>query len=337
MGRPHLPAPFPSGEGGVNADTVTLLVAALLIPVALVLLEWGADNFTDGVAAIGETTGIPETLLGLLTAGIEWEELAVVAIAAASGKVGIAVGDVIGSNIANITGSFSLGLLAAPVYPARTDQRFALALLAVTALICAPLATGEIGRPVGGALVVGFVAYLALLVVLVMRGRTAVMLMEEDDGDDDTERPLPRLVVRALLGLAAIIAGAAALVQGAVQVATFFAVPDVLIGLTVVAVGTTLPDKVISIVGARRGQSGIVIANTIGSNFCNLLAALGAAALIRPLAIDRPTRLFDLPVLLGTTALLAALLMRRSVGRWAGVGLLAVYVAYLALAAMMHH
>jgi cation:H+ antiporter len=317
---------------------VTLLVAALLIPVALVLLEWGADAFTDGVAAVGEATGIPESLLGMLTAGIEWEELAVVAIAAASGKIGIAVGDVIGSNIANITGSFSLGLLAAPVYPTRTDRRFSLALLIVTALACMPLATGETGRSVGGALVIGFVAYLALLVVLVVRGRTAIMRDAEDDDDDNDEAalPLPRLVIRTLLGLAAIIAGAAALVEGAVRVASFFGVPDVLIGLTVVAVGTTLPDKFISIVGARRGQSGIVIANTIGSNFCNLLAALGVAALIRPLTIDRQTRLFDLPVLLGTTALLAALLMRRSVGRWAGVGLLVIYVAYLALAAIIH-
>lgn len=317
---------------------MTLLVALLLIPVALALLEWGADAFTDGVAAIGEETGVPETLIGLLTAGIEWEELAVVAIAAASGKIGIAVGDVIGSNIANITGSFSLGLLAAPVHPTRTDRRFALALLIVTALACAPLATGEIGRPVGGALVIGFVAYLALLVVLVVRGQSSITLADDDDddNDDDETRPLPRLVARTMLGLAAILLGAEALVEGAIRVAAFFGVPDVLIGLTVVAVGTTLPDKVISIVGARQGQSGVVIGNTVGSNFCNLLAALGVAALIRPLAIDRPTRLFDLPVLLGTTALLAMLLMRRVVGRRAGVGLLALYVAYLALAAVIH-
>ncbi len=315
---------------------MTLLIVFLLIPVALVLLEWGADTFTDGVAALGEETGVPETLLGLLTAGIEWEELAVVAIAAASGRVGIAVGDVIGSNIANITGSFSLGLLAAPMYPGRTDRRFALALLVVTALVCAPLATGEIGRPVGGALVIGFVAYLVLLIALVMRGRT--MIVREDDDDADTVAPLslPRLIIRTLLGLAAILIGAAALVQGAVRIAAFFGVPDVLIGLTVVAVGTTLPDKFISIIGARRGQSGVVIANTVGSNFCNLLAALGVAALIRPLPVDRATRLFDVPVLLGTTALLATMLMRRAIGRWAGVGLLILYGGYLALAALIH-
>jgi cation:H+ antiporter len=311
---------------------VTLFVALLLIPVALVLLEWGADAFTDGVAAIGEETGVPETLLGLLTAGIEWEELAVVAIAAASGKIGIAVGDVIGSNIANITGSFSLGLLAAPVYPRRADRRFALALLVVTALVCASLATGEIGRPVGGALIIGFVAYLALLVVLVVRGQSDITRAD----DDDEALSMPRLVARTMLGLAAILLGAEALVAGAVRVASFFGVPDVLIGLTIVAVGTTLPDKLISVVGARRGQSGVVIGNTVGSNFCNLLAALGVAALIRPLAIDRPTRLFDLPVLLGTTALLVVLLAQRAIGRWAGVGLLALYVAYLALAALIH-
>ncbi|MHB8644701.1 MAG: sodium:calcium antiporter [Thermomicrobiales bacterium] len=317
---------------------MTLLIALLLVPVALVLLEWGAETFTDGVAAIGEETGIPETLLGLLTAGIEWEELAVVAIAAASGRVGIAVGDVIGSNIANITGSFSLGLLAAPIAPGRTDRRFALTLLAVTALVCAPLATGEVGRPVGGALVIGFVGYLVVLIALVVRGRTTITRADDDDDDDDAtvSLSLPRLVIRTLLGLAAILIGAAALVQGAVRIAAFFGVPDVLIGLTVVAVGTTLPDKFISIVGARRGQSGVVIANTVGSNFCNLLAALGVAALIRPLPVDRATRFFDLPVLLGTTALLASLLTRRTVGRWVGGGLLVLYLGYLVLAALIH-
>lgn len=315
---------------------MTLLIALLLVPVALVLLEWGADAFTDGIAVIGEETGIPETLLGLLTAGIEWEELAVVAIAAASGKVGIAVGDVIGSNIANITGSFSLGLLAAPIFPARHDRRFALALLVMTALVCVPLATGEIGRPVGGALLLGFVAYLVLVIVLVVRGRTRLVLTDDDKDDDDAEAPLWRTVVRTMLGLGAILLGAEALVEGGVRIATFFGVPDVLIGLTIVAVGTTLPDKFISIVGARRGQSGIVIANTVGSNVCNVLGALGVAALIRPLPIDRPTRLFDLPVLIGTTALLAVLLTRQRLGRRVGIGLLILYVAYLALAAIIH-
>jgi len=316
---------------------VTLVIAILLIPVALVLLEWGAETFTDGIGTIGAETGIPETLLGLLTAGIEWEELAVVAIAAASGNVGIAVGDVIGSNIANITGSFSLGLLVAPVFPNRTDRRFALALLVVTALVCVPLATGSVGRPVGGALVLAFVAYLALLVLLVVRGRTTLALGEDDDdNDDEAARPLSRTILRTMVGLGAILLGAEALVQGSVRIASFFGVPDVLIGLTLVAVGTTLPDKFISIVGARRGQSGLVIANTVGSNFCNLLGALGIAALIRPLPVDRTTRLIDLPILLGTTALLAAMLAWRSVGRWAGIALLVLYVGYLVLAALVH-
>src|SRR3954465_12533754 len=98
---------------------VSPLLAALLIPISLVLLEWGADAFTDGVAAIGARTGISETLLGLLTAGVEGGEPAGGAGAGGAGKVGIAVGDVIGANIANITGSFSLGLLVAPLSPAR--------------------------------------------------------------------------------------------------------------------------------------------------------------------------------------------------------------------------
>lgn len=317
---------------------MALLIALLLIPVALVLLEWGADAFTDGIAALGERTGVPQTLLGLLTAGIEWEELAVVLLAVLAGKPGIAVGDVIGANIANITGSFSLGLLFAPVRPLPLDRRFGLGLLAVTALACVPLAVGRVTRPVGGALVAGFVGYLALVVMLALRTRAAVFVPEADDDDDDdhTVTPLIRVIARTLAGLAAIVLGAEALVNGAVRLAAFFGVPDVLIGLTVVAFGTTLPDKIISVIGAQRGQGGVVIANAIGSNICNLLGALGLAALIAPLAVDGPTRAFDVPVMLGVTAILALLLWRRSIGRWAGVGLLALYVTYLALTAIIH-
>lgn len=315
---------------------MTLLIALLLLPVALVLLEWGADAFTDGVAALGARTGISETVLGLLTAGGEWEELAVVALAAASGRTEIAIGNVLGACIANIIGSFSLGLVAAPVHPRRDDRRFALALLVVTAALCAYLAgNGAVSRPAGGVLLGGFAAYLAVLIALVVRGRAGIALGEDDDDDSD-DTPVARLVLKTALGLAAIIGGAEILVEAAVGVARTFHVPEIVIGLTLVAVGTTLPDKLISIVGARRGQSGLVIANTVGSNFCNLLAALGLAALIRPLALDRTTRAFDVPVLLGATALLCALLLRPSVGRRAGVALLVLYVAYLAGAAVVH-
>ncbi len=321
-----------------------LIVFALLaLPVAFVLLEWGADNFTEGVAALGTRTGISPTVLGLLTAGGEWEEIAVVAIAAATGRTEIAIGNVIGACVANILGSFSLGVLAAPVSPRRDDRRFALALLAVTVAVCAPLAaTGTVNRAGGGALLFLFAAYLAVLVVLVVRGRAQITLGESDDDDDhDTDNdhdatPLSRLIVRTAAGLLAIIAGAEILVEAAVRVAGRLGVPEIVVGLTVVAIGTTLPDKIISIVGARRGQSSLVIANTVGSNFCNLLAALGIAALVRPLTLDRPTRAFDLPVLVGATALLTLLLTRRSVGQWAGAGLLTLYIAYLVGSTLLH-
>jgi cation:H+ antiporter len=313
------------------------LLIVLLIPVALILLEWGADAFTDGIAALGERTRVPETLLGLLTAGIEWEELAVVVLAVVAAKPGIAIGDIIGANIANIAGSFSLGLLAAPVRTTPLDRRFGFALLAVTAIVGIPLARGTVARPVGAVLLVGFVAYLGLLVLLVVRMRVAIFTPEDDDeAGDDATVPLIRLAIGTLLGLVAILLGAEVLVIDGVRIASFFGVPDVLVGLTLVAFGTTLPDKLIAVVGARRGRSGVVIANTVGSNACNLLGALGLAALIRPLAVDRPTRLFDLPVLLGTTALLAVLLCRARIGRWAGAVLLTLYVAYLVLAAIIH-
>lgn len=160
---------------------MTILVYIGLFVAGLVLLEKGADLFGDAVGDLAEHTGASPTVIGLLTAGMEWEELVVAVIAAAKGATGLAVGDIIGSNIANLTSSFSLGLLVRPLEPGPDDRRFAWAATGVTLLASVFMATGLVDRWMGGVLVVLFVGYLATLWRLLTRGSLRVRFEREDD------------------------------------------------------------------------------------------------------------------------------------------------------------
>jgi cation:H+ antiporter len=325
----------------------------VLFALGLLLLERGADLFTDKIGDIAKRTGQSDTVIGLLTAGMEWEELFVAVVAVATGHVGVALGDLLGSNIANITGSFSLGPLVRPIQTNRDDRRYSLLMLAVTAIVTLLLLVqGEISRSVGGLLVFIFIAYVAVLLIALHRGLLNVRFQSEDDEDNNVDesegrhdagdhgassaRPLWYEFGAAFLGLALIIGGAAAVVQAAVFIARSFNIPEVVIGLTLVAVGTTLPDNVINIAGALKGRHGLVTANTIGSNIFNLTFALGLAALVQPIHIEAQTLVFDLPVLLGCTALLTLMLFQARIARWQGAVLLCLYMAYLVVTFLLH-
>ena len=309
-----------------------MLVAAgygLLFLLGLVLLARGADLFTDRVGELAERTGAPETVIGLLTAGIEWEETLVVVLAALRGSVGIAVGDVIGSNIANLSGSFAAGLLARPVNITKDDRRYSWVMLAVTVLVSALVwYQGNVSRVTGGVLVALFAVYLVSLLISLRRGILRVRFEREEE-DEEEGRSTVTVALLSLGGLALIILGAEAVIRSAVYFAELLHVSEFVIGLTLVAVGTTLPDNVIAIAGALKGHSGIVTANAIGSNICNLLLPLGIAALVRPLPVDAATLAFDVPVLVGLTALMALFFVRPRLGRGTGALLLSLYVLYL--------
>ncbi|MBC7252077.1 MAG: hypothetical protein H5T62_17595 [Anaerolineae bacterium] len=300
----------------------------LLFLLGLVLLERGADLFTEQVGELAERTGVSETVIGLLTAGIEWEETLVVVLAALRGNVGIAVGDVIGSNIANLSGSFAAGLLARPVDISQDDRRYSWVMLVVTGLVAALLWwQGGVSRAAGGALVMLFALYLVSLLISLWRGVLRVRFEREQDGEE--ERSTVVVALLAMVGLALILLGAEAVIHSAVYLAALLHVSEFVIGLTLVAVGTTLPDNVIAIAGALKGRSGIVTANAIGSNICNLLLPLGIAALVRPLPVDSASLNFDLPVLVGLTALVTLFFSRPRLGRGTGALLLSLYVLYL--------
>ncbi len=313
------------------------LAYLLCFLVGLALLERGADWFTDAAAALATRLRAPQTLVGLLTAGGEWEELVVVLAAVLGGHGGLALGDVLGATIANVLGSFPLGLLARkPLQIERRARLYALALLLITVLVGGLLISGPITRPLGGALIAIFLVYLVSILLAIRRGMLSPPADNDHDNDEAEERAAmlryPPLALLALitLGLALVSLGAWLVVEPAVYVAHALGLSETIIGLTIVAIGTTLPDKAISLAGGLKQQGGLVVANTVGSNIFLLTLTLGLAAFAAPVAADAQTLRFDLPVMIGSALLLWLLLLRQRLHWRVGLLLLLLYAGYLA-------
>ena len=317
--------------------TIALSLAALVA--GLFLLEAGADRFTDAIGVLARRLHASENVVGLLTAGGEWEELLVVMLAIASGHPGLAVGNVIGSCLANLIGSMPLGFLGPrPLVPDRSARIYAAVMLLVTGLAAVFLIDGRVEPLAGGVLVAVFIGYVVSVLLVLKRGwlRPLMDLDEEADDEEAAAVPaaLPRLIGVVALSLAVVAGGAELVVLGAVEIARRVGLSDYAIGATVVAVGTTLPDKAISFIGGRRGQGGVVTANATGSNIFVLTLVLGLAALFSRggLAVAPDVVRVDLPLLLAASVLIVLLFRRPALHRRTGWFLLALYVAYVAYA-----
>ncbi len=312
---------------------MTLLLWLLAFLAGIALLEWGADAFTDRIGALARRWRAPESVVGLLTAGGEWEELLVVLVAAAGGYPGVALGNVVGSCVANLLGSFPLGAVGRPLRIDRASRRYAFVLLGVTALAAVLLADGRVGRAEGAGLLLVFAGYATSIVIVIRRGLLAPPFADDDDDDGPGEaRPVAIELAILALGLGAILLGATLVIEAAVRAGRAFGIPQVVLGAVVLAFGTTLPDNVVALRAGFKGQSGVVTANALGSNIFVLLLVVGLAALFRPLALDGALDLFrlNLAALLGATLLLTLLFLRPVLDRPAALLLLAFYAAYLA-------
>jgi len=306
----------------------------LLVAAGLVLLFLGGEGLVRGSVAIAERFGISKLLIGLVIVGFgtSTPELLVSVNAALDGAPEIALGNVVGSNIANILLIVGVAAIIAPILGwDRTAVREALVATLVS-LAAFALVQGEIITRIEGiAMLVVLTGYLFSSYWLEKRDRDAKTFRHEAEEFEDIPLPRPWLApVLALGGISALVFGADMLVEGAVNMARDFGVPDAVIGLSLVAIGTSLPELATAIVAAIRRHSDVVLGNVIGSNIFNILAILGVTVVIQPIEVSARFRAIDTPVMLGAALLLLALLFAsKKIGRAWGALMLTFYAAYM--------
>lgn len=306
----------------------------MLVAAGLVLLFVGGEALVRGAVAMAERIGVSKLLIGLVIVGFgtSTPELLVSVNAALDGAPEIALGNVVGSNIANILLILGLAAVIAPIMGwARTAVREALVATLVSLTAFALVQGAVISRMEGIAMLLVMAGYLVASYWLERRDRSAQTFQHEAEAFEGLPVGRPWLPVLLVLGgIAALVLGADLLVEGAVNIARVFDVPDAVIGLSLVAVGTSLPELATAIVAAIRRQSDVVLGNVIGSNIFNILAILGVTVVIQPIEVSARFREIDTPVMLGAALLLLAVLFAtRGIGRIRGAAMLAIYAAYM--------
>lgn len=297
----------------------------------IVGLFLGGEALVRGSVGIARRMAIPPLLIGLTVVGFgtSTPELLVSVDAALRGVPDIALGNVVGSNIANILLIVGLSALVWPIRVLGDTLRRDTAVMMAAALILVPVfAMGLMSRPAGALLVAALAAY------LIWAYRSAGQSPATAEAEDAAP-PAPILLSLIWVGggLVALMLGARFLVDGAVNIARDFGLSEAFIGLTIVAVGTSLPELATSLIAAIRRQSEIAIGNVVGSNIFNILGILGVTAVIAPIPVAPRFLGFDLPVLIGVSLLLTVLLLTQPrIGRLTGLIMLAGYAAYVILA-----
>ena len=298
----------------------------LLVIAGLTGLFVGGEALVRGAVGIARKLSLSPLLIGLTVVGFgtSTPELLVSVDAALRGVPDIAIGNILGSNIGNILLIVGLSALVWPIRVSGASlRRDTAVMMAATLALLVPFSLGMVHRVTGLLLVAGLAAYL----VHAYRNQDALPAPEDDD---PPAMPLWRAALWVGLGLAGLILGAGFLVDGAVGIARSFGLSEAFIGLTIVAVGTSLPELATSLVAAFRRQSEIAIGNIVGSNIFNVLGILGLTAAITPIPVAGRFPAFDLPVMIAASALLTGLLLlRASIGRGVGAGLLGTYGVYI--------
>ena len=320
-----------------------LFLNILLLIVGFAALVKGADFFVDGSSALARTFKVPGVIIGLtiVALGTSAPELAVSTSAAIQGANEIALSNVVGSNIFNLL--MVLGVCAIirpiPIEKMILKRDFPLSIIVTAALfgvLAIPLFTGkaqwtapvstvvsEVSRPIGIGLLVIFAAYMAFLIYVSRKNPTE---------EDVTENiPVWKSLLLILIGLACIVIGGQLVVENAKSIAAAFGMSETLIGLTVVALGTSLPELVTSIVAARKGEHGMAVGNVVGSNIFNLMFILGISSTIHPVAVNLAS-VTDLAILVVVSVAAYIFSLTNKISRIEGVLMVLMYIGTMAYA-----
>ncbi|MGB5345294.1 MAG: calcium/sodium antiporter [Woeseia sp.] len=309
----------------------------------LALLIWGADRFVFGGAATARNLGVAPLLIGLTVVAFATSapEILVSVVAALRGEPALAIGNAIGSNTANI--GLVLGTIAIlrPIeLTSATLRREMPALLAVSLLTVSLFLDSYLSR------IDGVVLWVSLIIVMVWLTRVGIRSSETDPMRTDYEAEIPvnvkmrTAVLWLLVGLGTLLLGADMLVDGAIDIARTYGVSEVVIGITLVAIGTSVPELAVSLVSALKGEYGLAIGNIVGSNIFNLLAVIGTAVLIQPTALPHSVLSLHIFVMVAFTLVLFAMTYEDDgtgrVHRFEGLCLISAYIGYISYVAIQN-
>ncbi len=316
-----------------------LFIAALIA--GFILLIWSADRFVDGAASIASNLGVSPLVVGMLVVGLGTSapEMLVSAEAALQGNPGLGIGNALGSNITNI--ALVLGVTAIfyvlPVHSKLLLNEFPL-MLASAILAWVLFADGFFSRTDGIILFAALVMVISWMILSAKNKKKAHdPLIEESIDEIPAELDLKLAIFWSIGGLILLILSSKLLVWGASSIASLLGISDLVIGLTIVAIGTSLPELAATISSARKGETDLAVGNIVGSNLFNTLAVLSLPGMISPSALPEGVLSRDLPIMIGLTTLLLIFSFgclkssRFQLNRWKGAFLLLCFFAYEAL------
>ncbi|EEH69111.1 calcium/sodium antiporter [Acinetobacter haemolyticus] len=311
--------------------------AVIAVIVGLILLVWSADKFIDGASATAGHLGMPPLLVGMIIVGFGTSapEIVVSVMAAIDGNPGLALGNAYGSNIANIALILGVTALIHPIMVQSAVVRKELPILLLVTAICILQIFDEMLSRIDAVLMLlMLVLYMGWSIWQGMRSQSDVLSHEFNTDLQSKKTPLKSSIFQLLFGLIILVISSRLLVWGAVEIAQAFGVSDLIIGLTVVAIGTSLPELASSIAAARKGELDIAIGNVIGSNMFNTLAVVGLAGVIHPTVVPQEVLHRDMVVMGALTLSLLIFTLsfkgRGRIGRVKGGVWLFSFVAYTA-------
>ena len=297
-----------------------------LLVAGFFMLGKGADWFVEGAASIATRFGIPQLVIGLtiVAMGTSTPEAAVSLAAALKGSADITIGNVVGSNILNILVILGLSAAITRLKVAKSTIRIEIPfMIAVTALLYAQGLDGVVTLMDGALLAAVFGAYLFYLYIITKQADPI------EETEDVAGYPIGQALMWTVAGLALIMGGSHVTVGAATKIAQYAGLSERFIGLTIVALGTSLPELFTSVAAARKGNADIAIGNIVGSNIFNILFVVGFSALITPVAFSKAFE-FDMWIALASSfMLLIFVLPTKALERWGGLAMLASYAAYL--------
>lgn len=312
-----------------------MLLNIVIFIIGLVILSWSADRFVYGASALAKNIGISPMMIGLtiVAMGSSAPEIVVSAIASANGNMNTAVGNALGSNITNIALVLGITALVKPlIVSSITLKRELPALLIISLIAIGFMFDGELKSYEGIILLGLFIFVLAMMAWLSLQVDKEDPLVAETAGEIPKNVSTTSALIWIGIGLVILPLSAHFMVNSAVEIARYLGISDLIIGLTIIALGTSLPELAASIAGVLRGEDDLALGNIIGSNIFNLLAVLGMPGLIAPGMLDPDVYNRDMYVMLGLTLLLFLfsfdLIGKRTISRPNGFLLVACFVGY---------